>query len=94
MNNRGQVFFYTLMLGVIIIVLALALSSPVKQFVDSARGPSSDTAVGLDCGNTSISDFNKSQCLLTDLATPYFFWGLIGLAGVVIGAKIYFGGGQ
>ena len=37
LNNKAQVFFYSLMLGIIIIVLALAFSGPVKDIVDSAR---------------------------------------------------------
>lgn len=87
-NNKGQIFFYTLMLSAVVIVLALALAVPVKQTVDDARSPSDNESVGLDCNNSTISDFQQAQCLLTDLATPYFFFGFLAIAGVVIGAKL------
>ena len=76
------------MLAVAIIVVALSLVVVINQFVSDARQPNSDTAVGLDCNNSSISDYQKGQCVLTDLATPYFFFGLIGIAALVIGAKV------
>jgi len=88
LNSKGQIFFYTLMLSVAIIVLSMALVVVVKQGVDTARAPSTDDSVGLDCGNSSISDFQQGQCILTDLATPYFFFGFLAIAGMVIGAKL------
>jgi len=88
LNNRGQLFFYTLMLAVVIIVLALSLVVVVKQFAESARAPTQDDAVGLDCNNSTISDFQQAQCIITDLATPYFLFGFIAIAGMVIGAKL------
>ena len=88
MNKGGQVIFYTLMIFVTIVILAMALVSVVKSQVDDARNPTSDTAVGLDCSNSSISDYQKGQCLLTDLTTPYFFFGLLGIAGLIVGARV------
>ena len=93
MNNRGQMVFYLMMLAVIVIILAIALANPLKEFVNDARAPSSDTAVGLDCNNSTISDFQKAQCTLTDLSLPYFIIGLVGLAGIIIGAKLFIDGG-
>lgn len=87
LNNKGQVIFFTLMLGIVIIIIALALVPVVKDFTTDARNVTDDTRVGLDCANESISDFQKSQCVLTDVATPYFFFGLIGIALLVIGAR-------
>ena len=37
MNKKGITFFYTLMLGMTIVVLGLALASPIKEFADDAR---------------------------------------------------------
>jgi hypothetical protein len=86
-NKRGQTIFFALMLGICIIVVALGIVPVIKSFVDDARAPTSDTAVGLDCDNETISDYNKSQCVVVDMTTPYFFLGLIGIALLVIGAK-------
>ena len=91
LNKNGQVIFYTLMLAIVVIILAMAMTPVVKQFVDTAKSPSTNESIGLDCNNSSISDFNKAQCTLTDASIPYFFIALIGLAGVIIGAKVVFG---
>ena len=88
MNNNGQVVFFALMLGICIVIVALAIVPVVKSFVDDARAPTSETAVGLDCDNETISDYQKGQCLITDISTPYFFFGLIAIALLVIGAKV------
>lgn len=87
LNNKGQVVFYALMLGIVVVIIALALVPVVNQFTTEARNVTDDTHVGLDCSNSSISDFQKSQCVLTDAATPYFFFGLIGIALLVMFAK-------
>lgn len=91
LNKNGQVVFYTLMLAVVVVILALALTPIVNTFVSDARGNTTDTQLGLDCDNSTISDFTKSQCVLTDVATPYFFFGLIGIALLIIGAKVILG---
>ena len=88
LKKRGQAMFFTLMLGVVVIILALALAPAVKQTSDTAQAPSTNETVGLDCMNNSISDFNKAQCFFTDLSTPYFFFGFIGIAGAIIGARL------
>lgn len=91
-NKRGQTLFFTFMLGVVILVLGLALFVVVQTFVTDARAPTTDTAVGLDCLNSSISDYQKAQCTLTDLSMPYYLIGMIGLAGMVWAAKLIIGG--
>lgn len=87
MNDKGQTVFFALMLGICVIVLALGIIPVLKSFVDDARSPSSDTAVGLDCNNVTISDYVKAQCLITDATTPYFLFGLIAIALLIIGAR-------
>jgi len=91
LNNKGQVFFYTLMLGIVIVLLALAFADPLRETIDTARSPSTNDSVGLDCGNGSISDFDKANCTMVDLGLPYFFFGLLALAGIVVGAKVVLG---
>lgn len=87
MSNKGQVVFYALMLGIVVVIIALALVPVVSQFTSSAMNSTDDTHVGLDCSNSSISDYTKSQCILTDATTPYFFYGLIGIALLIMFAK-------
>jgi len=49
------------------------------------------TTGGLDCDNSSISNFDKATCIATDLMLFYFIGFLIFLAGAVITAKFVFG---
>jgi hypothetical protein len=91
MNNKGQVVIFGLMLGVVIIILALALAGPVRQSTEEARNTTvASGEPGLDCNNPDISMFNKAACTATDLTLFYFIAGLIFIAGIVLTAKIVF----
>jgi hypothetical protein len=81
MNNRGQVFFFTLMFGVILLLFALAVAQPYREITDDAR-------TELDCSNDTISDYDKNTCLITDINLPMFVGFLIFLAIAVIGGII------
>jgi hypothetical protein len=89
MNNKGQIFFYTFMLGIVVIILALSLAYPVYQVVDTARGNSTEDFIGMNC--TSPPDnYYRGACLITDVSLPYFIIGLLAIGGAVIGAKLLF----
>ena len=90
MNNKGQVMMYGLMLGIVIIIMALAFSGPVKTFVDNARNTTSELGDGMDCSNASITDFTKAACLSSDISLPFFIGTLIFIGGLIITAKIIF----
>ena len=91
LNGRGQVFFYTFMLAIVVIVLAVAFAFPIKQTADEAMNASTVNSVGLDCSNSSITNAQKGQCILVDLTTPYFVIGLIAIAGIILGARVMSG---
>ena len=91
MNNKGQVVFLGFMLMIVIIILAMALAPAIKSVADDARAPTSNTAVGLDCANASISDFDKGNCVLVDSFNPYFIGILIAIGGAIIGARLLYG---
>lgn len=74
------------MIALVVIVLALALASPVKSFTDEARNESN-----MDCENSSISDFDKGACIVADITIFHFVGGLIFIAGAVLTARIVFG---
>ena len=90
MNNRGQVIFVTLMIGLTIAILALALAPSLQTFTDDARNASTNSSVGLDCDNDSISNFNKAACVVTDISLPYFIGFLLLLAGAVVVGRLLF----
>lgn len=75
MNKGGLVFFYTLMLGVLVIVLALALASPTKFFIDSARNDTNCSA--------PATDYDQGACIALDIMKPMIIGGTI-LVGIAI----------
>ena len=89
MNSRGNItYFYGIMLGVTIIILALDLAPAVANSTNSARNASSGDTIGLDCSNDSISNFDKATCIATDINLFYFIASLFFVGGAVITAKI------
>ena len=91
MNDRGSFVIYGLMIGMVIMILALALAPAISQFTTGAMNETDGDRVGLDCNNTSISNFDKATCVATDLTLFYFIAFLIFLAGAVVTAKFAFG---
>ena len=91
MNKKAQVFFFTLMLGITIFVLILALSGPIKNQIDSIRNETTiEGGEGLNCTSPLISNFDKGACVVADLTIFHFIAGTIFLAGAVITAKLLF----
>lgn len=82
MNKQGQVFFVSIMLGVIVLLFALAVAQPFREVTDEAR-------IQLDCANESISEYNQINCLATDINLPLFIGFLIFLAVAVIGGILF-----
>lgn len=99
MNNKGQMFFFSLMLVVVVLILALALAPAIKEEVDNVRNntlqsvdsDSSEVGSGLGCSNSSIDDFRRATCIITDLTTPAWIGILLGLGGAILGARIILG---
>ena len=92
MNNQGQIFMYSLMLGIVVIMMALILAGPTKDVIDSARSNVTDEGqAGLDCANSTITDFDKAGCLVSDITIFYFIGALIFVGGAVITARLVFG---
>ena len=92
MNKKGSILMYGIMLSITIIILALALAPAVSQFTNGAMNASSENAIGLDCKNESISNFDKATCVATDLSLVWFVGSLILIGGGLWVAKIIFDG--
>lgn len=94
MNRGGQgiSFFFTLMLGIAIIIVGLALAPVIKDFNEDARNvTTADGATGLDCSNSSISDFQNAACVSNDITTYGFAGLLIAIGLSVIMGKVIWG---
>lgn len=89
-NSKGSVMIFSIMLGLVVIILALALAPAGKEIISSAMNVSTSDTIGLDCGNDSISNFDKATCIITDFSLFYFFGGLILIAGLIITGRIIF----
>ena len=87
-SKRGQVWSYAIMLGLVIIVLALALAPTGRDFVDTAMNESVGEVLGMNCTSTTISTFQQGACVITDFSLFYFFGGLILIGGAVAVARI------
>ena len=90
MENKSQTQIYAMMLALVIIILALALAPAVNEATGAARNVSVGDTVGMDCSNSTISDFNKAACIATDISLFYFIGILIFIAGGVIVARFFF----
>ncbi len=88
MNKSGSVIIFTMMLGMTIIIVALALAPPVQEVTEAAMNATVGDTFGLDCSNESISSFNKATCIATDLSMFYFLGALIFIGGFVLTVKV------
>lgn len=75
MSNQGQMIFMGFMIMMAIIVLTFGMAPMVKEIIDQTRNSSN-----MDCGNSSISDFDKVACVTIDMGMFYFIAGFISLA--------------
>jgi hypothetical protein len=90
LNNKGSVFIYGMMVGLIIIILGMALAPAVSQFTNGARNTTTADSLGMNCSNSSISNFDKAACVSTDLTLFYFGAAIIFIGGAIIISRIIF----
>jgi hypothetical protein len=89
MNKKGQAaaWSYGFMIGITLIVLALALAPTLKSFVDSAMGETTADFIGLDC-DTTDNNFVKGVCVITDFSLFYFIAALLFIGVGFITARV------
>lgn len=80
-NKLGQLGFVSLMLGVVLFFLGLALAPPLNEVITGDDVMGED---GLDCYNESISNQDKAVCTQTDSIQPFWIGVVFGLAGMLI----------
>ena len=81
---------YGLMLGLVVIILALALAPTLQEFTGNAMNQTVGDTIGLDCDNVTISNFDKATCVATDLSMFYFIGFMLFLGASLITAKLVF----
>ena len=91
-GKRGATIIFSIMFAILIFVLILALTPALTQFVDISTIASTNNSVGLDCSNENISIFDDATCNAVQILNPLFIGVVIGLAGLIIGARVVFGG--
>lgn len=82
MNNRGQTILFGFMIMLTLIILALNLAGPLRESISEARNSNN-----LDCGNESISNYDKGACVVSDLTLFNFIGVMIFMAGAVMAAR-------
>lgn len=80
-TKKGQVGFISLMIGILLFILALALAFPLNEIItgDNVMGEN-----GLNCSSPNISNQDKAICTSTDSMQPLWFFVLVGLGGLAI----------
>ena len=102
-SKKSQTVFYSIMLGLTIIILALALAPSVKQSIDNARNDTQYTnftdadgntgqveITGLNCSSSSISTVDRVTCIATDLSIFYIIGTILLIGGSILLGKILF----
>lgn len=84
MNKKASILIYGMMLGLVVLILALALAPSTTLFASTSM-------TSLDCSNESISNFDRATCYVIDLSPFYFIGGLIFIGGAIVTSKILFG---
>lgn len=79
-NKKGIVFFYTLMLGISIVILGIAFAPAIKGVID-------DAMTNLTC-STPSNDFDQATCWYLDMTKVLFVGAIILIGLAVIGAKV------
>lgn len=75
LNNKGLAFFYTLMMGITVIVLGIALTYPISEVIN-------DNMEQLTC-TAPANDWDEAVCVGLDLLKVLFIGGTI-FAGIAI----------
>lgn len=79
-NKKAQGnLFFILMMGIMFILLALALTPGIREATTDAMNSSQ-----IDCFNESISDQNKAVCDSMDIQPFLYGIAIIGLAGILL----------
>lgn len=81
MNKKGFGLFWKFMMVIAIFVIAIGLAEPMHQVTDEAKDV-------LNCTRTNLTDIEEAWCVTTDISPTFFIAGLIGIAGLIAGAKI------
>lgn len=77
--KNGQVFFYTLMLGIVIIVLGISFAGPITSIVNGVMS---------DAGCSVIdSDWEQAFCWFLDLSKPVLIGTIILVGAGVLAAR-------
>lgn len=84
-NKKAQTGILSLMLGIALFLLTLALAPAVKDVVtgDDVMGVD-----GLNCSNPSISNQDKAVCTQTDTFQPLWLAIGLGFAGMLLGRVV------
>ena len=84
-SKRASVLLYTMMLGLLVILLALFLAPGVQDFTTQAM-------TDMNCSSSLISNYDKATCTVIDLNLFYFIGALIFIGGLIVTARVMFGG--
>lgn len=92
MNSRGQVAAMAFMIAIVIIILALAWTPAINEITSNVMNETYPIGGdGMNCSATT-DNFVKAGCWVADINQAYFIGGLLAIAGIVIAARLIWGG--
>lgn len=83
LNNKGQVFIYTMMLGICCIVMGLALAPVVQSIVNEKMSEMTCTS--------PADNWTQATCWILDSYKPLAIGGIIFVGISYLAARNYFG---
>ena len=88
MNKKGLVGILGLMIGIVVIIMAFSLAPLGKEVVEDTMNQTNGDTFGLDCNNSTISNFDKATCAVTNFSLFAFFGALIFIGGAYVMARV------
>ena len=89
MNNKAQTILYGMMVGLVILILALALAFPVQDSIEKAKNQTDGDTIGMNC-STTTDNFVKAGCYMSDVSSFSFIGVLIFIGGGFVAARVMF----
>jgi L-lactate permease len=90
MNSKGQSLYGIILTAIIALIVGMLFLNFIKPEVDNSMN-------AMNCGtdknpNMSLTDGQKSMCLVGESISPYYILAILGVIGGLIAERVIVGG--
>lgn len=85
MSKKGTAIFFLFMIGVTLFIVGFKLGGVLTSSTNLVQS-------NLNCTSSSLDVSQKVNCGIVDIIAPFITGVILATAGMVIGAKVQFGG--